>query len=74
MAFPIPDHLPKRPTQVDVSSQILYKIDAATKDTLSASLASSWVQELEDSIQGTKVRLNVYRAFGIAFLTYYHFL
>lgn len=56
MAFPIPEHLPKRAIPVDVSSKILYKIDAATKDTLNSSLASSWIGELDESIQATKVR------------------
>ncbi|KIM44702.1 hypothetical protein M413DRAFT_25141 [Hebeloma cylindrosporum] len=54
MAFPVPDHLPKRPTPVDVSSTILYKIDSATKDTLNSSLAASWIHELDESIQATK--------------------
>ncbi|KDR80702.1 hypothetical protein GALMADRAFT_241105 [Galerina marginata CBS 339.88] len=58
MAFPIPEHLPKRPVPVDVSSKILYKIDSATKETLNSSLASSWVQELEDSIQAAKRRIH----------------
>ncbi|KAJ3511113.1 hypothetical protein NLJ89_g4287 [Agrocybe chaxingu] len=58
MAFPVPDHLPKRPAPVDVSSQILYKIDSATKDTLHSSLAASWLRELEDSIQATKQRIH----------------
>lgn len=57
MAFPVPDHLPKRAIPVDVSSKILYKVDAATKDTLSSSLAASWIRELDESIQATKVRL-----------------
>lgn len=55
MAFPVPNHLPKRPLPVDVSSKILYKIDAATKDTLNSSLAASWLQDLDKSIQETKV-------------------
>ncbi|PPQ67869.1 hypothetical protein CVT25_010308 [Psilocybe cyanescens] len=55
MAFPVPDHLPKRSTPVDVSSKILYKIDSATKDTLNSALASSWIRELDDSILETEV-------------------
>jgi centromere/kinetochore protein ZW10 len=58
MAFPVPDHLPKRPTPVDVSSTILYKMDSATKDTLNSSLAASWIHELDESIQATKVCLS----------------
>ncbi|KAF4610462.1 hypothetical protein D9613_006989 [Agrocybe pediades] len=58
MAFPVPDHLPKRPVPVDVSSKILYKIDAATKDTLNSSLAASWLDELDGSIRATKQRIH----------------
>lgn len=55
MAFPIPSHLPRRPNPHDVSSNILSKIDEATTHTLNASLASSWVTELDESIQVIKV-------------------
>jgi hypothetical protein len=55
MAFPIPSHLPRRPNPHDVSSNILSKIDDATSHTLNASLASSWLTELEDSIRAIKV-------------------
>ncbi|KAF9038459.1 hypothetical protein BJ165DRAFT_1531549 [Panaeolus papilionaceus] len=58
MAFPVPDHLPKRQTPVDVSSKILYKIGAATRDTLNSSLSSLWLQELDDSILNTKQRIH----------------
>ncbi|PPQ64214.1 hypothetical protein CVT24_008590 [Panaeolus cyanescens] len=58
MAFPVPDHLPKRQTPVDVSSKILYKLDAATRDTLNSSLSSSWLQELDESILNTKQRIH----------------
>lgn len=57
MAFPVPEHLPRRPVPVDVSSKILYKIDSATKETLNSALASSWIRELDESILSTKVRL-----------------
>lgn len=57
MAFPVPEHLPKRAIPVDVSSKILYKIDAATRDRLNTSLASSWIEELDESILATKVGL-----------------
>ncbi|KAF9530454.1 hypothetical protein CPB83DRAFT_850950 [Crepidotus variabilis] len=58
MAFPVPDHLPKRSIAVDISSQILYKIDEATRDTLNASLASGWIRELDESIEATKYRVH----------------
>ncbi|KJA28051.1 hypothetical protein HYPSUDRAFT_178205 [Hypholoma sublateritium FD-334 SS-4] len=58
MAFPVPEHLPKRAIPIDVSSKILYKIDAATKDALNSSLASSWIGELDESIQATKQRIH----------------
>lgn len=55
MAFPIPSHLPRRAPPQDVSSSILNKIDAATNESLNATLASSWIQELNDTIYATKV-------------------
>ncbi|GLB41696.1 putative centromere/kinetochore Zw10 [Lyophyllum shimeji] len=58
MAFPIPAHLPRRPNPQDVSSQILSKIDAATKQSLNATLAASWVSELEQTIKSTKERIH----------------
>ncbi|KAJ6518886.1 hypothetical protein C8R45DRAFT_807703 [Mycena sanguinolenta] len=54
MAFPIPSHLPRRPNPQDVSSEILMKIDEATNQTLTASLATSWLAELEDTIHATE--------------------
>ncbi|KAJ7255514.1 hypothetical protein B0H12DRAFT_1113859 [Mycena haematopus] len=54
MAFPIPSHLPRRPNPQDVSSEILVKIDQATNLTLTASLATSWLAELDDTIQATE--------------------
>lgn len=66
MAFPVPDHLPKRATPVDVSSKILYKIDSATKETLNSSLASSWIHELDGCIQETEVSstMAIYKSNG----------
>ncbi|PPQ69821.1 hypothetical protein CVT26_014198 [Gymnopilus dilepis] len=58
MAFPVPEHLPRRPVPIDVSSQILYKIDSASKETLNSSLASSWIRELDESILSTKQRIH----------------
>ncbi|KAK0489171.1 Centromere/kinetochore Zw10-domain-containing protein [Armillaria novae-zelandiae] len=58
MAFPIPSHLPRRAPPQDVSSSILNKIDAATNESLNAALASSWIQELNDTIYATKKRIH----------------
>ncbi|KAJ7043699.1 hypothetical protein C8F04DRAFT_727558 [Mycena alexandri] len=58
MAFPVPAHLPRRQNPQDVSSGILMKIDQATGKTLSASLASSWLAELEDTIHATKTHIH----------------
>jgi hypothetical protein len=59
MAFPIPDHLPRRAEPQDVSSKILSRIDEATNATLNAALARSWLDELDDTIQATKVFCSV---------------
>lgn len=53
MTFPIPSHLPR---QVDVSSQILSKLDSVTFQSLDSTVASSWRTELDESIRLTKVR------------------
>ncbi|KAJ7091428.1 hypothetical protein B0H15DRAFT_778155 [Mycena belliarum] len=58
MAFPVPSHLPRRPNPQDVSSEILMKIDQATNQTLTASLATSWLAELEATIQATKDQIH----------------
>ncbi|KAG1746530.1 uncharacterized protein EDB91DRAFT_1117434 [Suillus paluster] len=55
MAFPIPDHLPR---QLDVSSNVLSKIDSATLQSLNSSVASSCRAELDESIQLTKKRIH----------------
>jgi hypothetical protein len=39
----------------DVSSEILSKLNETSDQTLNAQLASAWVEELEASIQQTKV-------------------
>lgn len=54
MAFPIPSHLPRKQ---DVLSQILNKIDSATNQTLNSTLTSTWLNELDETIQITKVPL-----------------
>lgn len=61
MVFPVPEHIPGRPVQIDVSSQILNKIDLATNHTLNSSLALEWIGELDQSIHSTKVRLFLVR-------------
>ncbi|KAJ6619858.1 hypothetical protein B0H10DRAFT_1792597 [Mycena sp. CBHHK59/15] len=58
MAFPIPSHLPRRPNPRDVSSGILMKIDQATNQTLTAPLATSWLAELDETIQSTKSQIH----------------
>ncbi|OAX37946.1 hypothetical protein K503DRAFT_770981 [Rhizopogon vinicolor AM-OR11-026] len=55
MAFPIPDHLPRK---LDVSSSILSKIDSATFQSLNSSLASSCRVELDESIRLTKSQIH----------------
>jgi centromere/kinetochore protein ZW10 len=55
MAFPIPPHLPRKQNVQDVSSKILFKFDAATRQSLNASLAASWIAELDETILETKV-------------------
>ncbi|KAH7915288.1 hypothetical protein BJ138DRAFT_1055180 [Hygrophoropsis aurantiaca] len=55
MAFPLPTHLPRK---LDVSSQILSKLDSVTTQTLSSSVASSWRRELDASITLTKKRIH----------------
>lgn len=73
MAFPVPSHLPRRaappttsaPTQTpaqsqsqDVTSKILSTMDLATTKSLTASVAVKWIEELDESMQETKVRAN----------------
>ena len=53
MSFPIPSHLPR---QIDMSSQILSKLDSVTFQSLDSAVASSWLVELDESIRATKVR------------------
>ncbi|KAH8116435.1 Centromere/kinetochore Zw10-domain-containing protein [Phellopilus nigrolimitatus] len=57
MAFPVPEHLPRKTIPNDVSSQILTKISDVTHKSLTADLASEWLNELELSIQQTKGRI-----------------
>ena len=52
MAFPIPDHLPRK---IDVSSNVLSKLDSITFQSLDSSVASSYRAELDESIRLTKV-------------------
>ncbi|PFH51800.1 hypothetical protein AMATHDRAFT_46783 [Amanita thiersii Skay4041] len=62
MAFPIPDHLPRRAVPQDVSSKILNTIDTATTQSLNAELARSWLAELDESINATKPMTSPYSA------------
>lgn len=55
MAFPLPSHLPRK---VDVSSEILSKLDSATWQTLNSSVASSWCKELDECISQTKRQIH----------------
>ncbi|KAI6113039.1 hypothetical protein F5141DRAFT_1111163 [Pisolithus sp. B1] len=55
MAFPLPSHLPRK---VDVSSQILSKLDSATWQTLNSSVALSWCKELDECINQAKNRIH----------------
>lgn len=56
MAFPLPSHLPRKKDARDVSTQVLTKISETPSKALNAQLASSWVEELNETIQYTKVR------------------
>lgn len=58
MAFPIPEHLPQKPKPVDISTQILTKISDTSLKLLNASLASTWVQELDKSIREAKEQIH----------------
>ncbi|TFK29696.1 hypothetical protein FA15DRAFT_663862 [Coprinopsis marcescibilis] len=58
MAFEIPQHLPRNALPQDVSSKILGKIDSAVVKDLDATLATSWVAELDESISATKTRIH----------------
>ncbi|KAL4065838.1 hypothetical protein J3A83DRAFT_4261051 [Scleroderma citrinum] len=55
MAFPLPSHLPRK---VDVSSQILSKLDSTTWKTLDSSVGLSWRTELDECIRQTKNRIH----------------
>ncbi|KAJ3784837.1 hypothetical protein GGU10DRAFT_293448 [Lentinula aff. detonsa] len=58
MAFPVPSHLPQRATPQDVTSKVLSTMDEATNKSLTASLAKSWLEELDATIQSTKDRIH----------------
>lgn len=55
MAFPVPSHLPRSVNQQNKLTQILSKIGETSTSEFTASLAASWIAELDDSIQQTKV-------------------
>lgn len=65
MAFPLPDHLPRRAAPRDISSSILGRIDAATFQTLNAELARSWLADLDDNIGSIEVCLGLCLSTGI---------
>ena len=52
LSYSILAHLPRKH---DVLSQILSKLDTATYRTLDSALASTWLDELDETIQTTKV-------------------
>ncbi|KAJ3826774.1 hypothetical protein F5880DRAFT_1542189 [Lentinula raphanica] len=58
MAFPIPSHLPRRAAPEDVTTKILSRMDEATSKSLTASLAQSWLEELDATIQSTKEKIH----------------
>lgn len=60
MAFPVPSHLPRRANPQDVTSKILSTMDEATNKSLTASLAKSWLEELDTTIHSTKVLINYF--------------
>jgi centromere/kinetochore protein ZW10 len=55
MALHTQENTTKRSIPVDLSSKILYKVDAATVDAVTASVVHGWIGELDESIQATKV-------------------
>ncbi|KZT21579.1 hypothetical protein NEOLEDRAFT_1164550 [Neolentinus lepideus HHB14362 ss-1] len=58
MAFPIPNHLPRKGNPRDVSTRILSAISDTKNKALTAQAASSWVAELDDAIYSTKKRIH----------------
>ncbi|KAJ2919551.1 hypothetical protein MD484_g865, partial [Candolleomyces efflorescens] len=58
MAFPVPNHLPRKPASNDVTSKILSSIDSASLQSINSSVAKSWVAELDESISLTKTRIH----------------
>ncbi len=58
--LPLPEHLPRNPKVQDastVSSAILSRMADTSSAALTAELASSWVVELDKTLEETKVRL-----------------
>ncbi|KZV65179.1 hypothetical protein PENSPDRAFT_655986 [Peniophora sp. CONT] len=58
MAFPVPSHLPRAAPPPDISTRILTKVGEATSKTLSASLAATWLSELDEAIGETKTGIH----------------
>lgn len=65
MAFVVPQHLPRAGytqgsgfgSETSHAEPVLRKLAEATRDTLTAAEASKWADELQQSIDDTKVRL-----------------
>ena len=64
MAFPVPEHLPRHASSAKDhsfgsysthSNAILHKISEVSLDTLDSGLSSSWVEELSNEINDTRV-------------------
>lgn len=55
MAFELPSHLPRGGVPQDKPTQALTEIGQTTDKTLTASLAASWLHDLDSSIQDIKV-------------------
>ncbi|EIN09514.1 hypothetical protein PUNSTDRAFT_112977 [Punctularia strigosozonata HHB-11173 SS5] len=58
MAFPIPSHLPRAGNPPDISTRILTKVSETTSKTLTATAASQWLEELDESIHQTRTRIH----------------
>ncbi|GJJ11250.1 hypothetical protein Clacol_005482 [Clathrus columnatus] len=58
MAFELPDHLPRGGFPRDTATQILNKLGQTSLKELNIDLVTSWVGELGNAIQETKVRDN----------------
>ena len=55
MAFPVPEHLPRKPIPSDVSSQVLERISETSNRDLTSELVTGWISELQLGIEQTEV-------------------